>query len=373
MLLRRSILFILLIIFQVNIFAFSNYAAKGIADENGRILSGENENLVHPLASLTKIMTLLIVTEKIEKKEISLYDTVTISKEADRLRGSSAHLSEGYKLTVEELFKAALIHSGNDAAYALAQYVAGDAESFVKLMNEKAYELGLKNTVYHSPTGLPRFDGNLDISTISDIAKLTSVAIKHPIFLRYSSLKETYITTWKAPLRTTNKLLGKYEGVDGLKTGYHGTAGYNIIVTAERDNKRFIAIVLGAPSDTIRTLETKKLLDYGFNNYEYFSIGSKGDLVATVTLSNSPNRKVDLVLNEDVSVLINKNDSSQLIKTAYISKNLAAPLSSTETAGLLSLFAGKTSIGEYKIVPSKDIRQLTILEKLIRFLTFNKI
>ena len=153
--------------------------------------------------------------ENIEKGNIKLDDMVPISESAASMGGSQIYLSANTTMKLDTLIKAICIASANDATYAVAEYIAGTHDGFVKLMNEKAYELGLKNTVYHSPTGLPRIDGNLDVSTIADIAKLTSVAIKHPIFLRYSSLKETHISTWKAPLRTTNKLLGKYDGVGG--------------------------------------------------------------------------------------------------------------------------------------------------------------
>lgn len=373
MYLKRIIVIPLLIILHVSIFGFSNYEAKGLADENGRLLISENENLVHPLASLTKIMTLLVVTEKIESKEISLYDTVTITKEAGRLRGSTAHLNEGDKVTVEELFKAALIHSGNDAAYALAQFSAGSVENFVALMNKKAYELGLKDTTFRTPTGLPRIDGNLDVSTIADVSKLVSEVIKHPIFLRYSSLKETTIRTWNHPLRTTNKLLGKYEGVDGLKTGYHGTAGYNTVVTAERAGKRFIAVVFGAPSDTIRTLETQKLLNFGFDNFEKVNIGKKGDIVCQITLSNSKERKLTLVLDNDVSVLINKNDMGKLTKTAIINKHLRAPVKQSDSVGFLILSMDNVNLGKHRLAPESEVPKLSWFRKLIRFITFNKV
>ncbi len=371
---RKLVLFTIIIILGNIVFGEDNYVAKALADENGVILYGENVRVQHPLASLTKMMTALIVLEKIESGEVKLTDKVKISRLANRKGGSSIHLRRGMKLTVEDLLKGAIIHSGNDAAYSLAEYISGTEVEFVKLMNEKAKKLGLKNTHYYSSTGLPMYrDDKFDMSTIEDVAKLTAYLIKNTNYTDYSSKKTVKISTWKGPFGNTNKLIGKYLGMDGMKTGYHDKAGYNYVATAKRDSKRYITVVFGAPTDFIRRKEAKKLLDDGFLNYDKILLAKEGEFIKETEVKNAKERKVEVVLSENIELTLSKKDIMDIEKIVHINENIQAPLKEGQEIGTLVIKAGEKVVGEYSLVSKQDIKKLSTLGRIIRIATFNKI
>ncbi|MEE9367356.1 MAG: D-alanyl-D-alanine carboxypeptidase family protein [Pontiella sp.] len=240
----------------------------------GKILY-ENRAAVYSYpASITKLMTMLIVLEQIDTGVISLNDKVAITKAVAGIGGSGVYLDvrESGVFTVQDMLEALMIHSANDAAAALAIHVAGTVDSFVDMMNQKARELGMNSTTYHSPHGLPPGGGKQpDISTAYDVAILSLAALRHPETLHYSSIKLAYlplssIRKEKFMLANRNALVGKapYQGCDGLKTGYHGIGGSSLTATAERGGKRIIAVALGCPDKNVRDVEIRKLLDKGF-------------------------------------------------------------------------------------------------------------
>jgi|GEM_PF-3188441 len=240
----------------------------------GKILF-ENRAAVYSYpASVTKLMTMLIVLEQIDAGVVKLSDKVAITKEVAGIGGSGVYLDvrESGAFTVDNMLEALMIHSANDAAAALALHVAGSTEAFVDMMNQRARELGMNSTTYHSPHGLPPGNGQQpDISTAYDVAILSLAALRHPKTLEYTSTKLTYlplspIRNEKFMLANRNALVGKdpYPGCDGLKTGYHLAGGFSLSATAKHGDKRVVAVILGCANRDTRTAEIKKLLDLGF-------------------------------------------------------------------------------------------------------------
>ena len=256
--------------FYVVALADAEIAAELIADENGNIIVSKNIDKVHPLASVTKLMTALVVFEKIESGEISLDDKVRISKQAYQIMGSRIYLKEGEYLSVEDLLKSTIVYSANNAAYALAEYIGGSADEFVKIMRERAKELCMEDTEYHTPTGLPpsMTQRKMDTSTARDIMKLSAEVLKHSTYMKMVNVKKSYIRRTRDEMPNRNKLIGSVEGVDGLKTGHHDSAGYNIAISVKRGEKRLIVVVLGAPNERKRDIEAVNLIDKFYRRYE---------------------------------------------------------------------------------------------------------
>ncbi|MCX7966083.1 MAG: D-alanyl-D-alanine carboxypeptidase, partial [Syntrophorhabdaceae bacterium] len=220
----------------------------------GKILEGENIHEKRPPASVTKLMLAYVVLDKLNKKEISLTDKITVSKEASKIGGSQVYLKEGEVFTLEELMKATLVASGNDAAYAVAEFVAGSKDEFIKLMNEKAKALGMNDTEFHSVHGLPPSKGQKeDLTSCYDLSILARELLKYPKIIEWTSIKTEGFRDGTFIMNNHNKLLTKLPGiVDGLKTGYYKETGFNIVATGKKNELRFIVVVLGSPTAKIR-------------------------------------------------------------------------------------------------------------------------
>lgn len=232
---------------------------------DGRVLFEDNADAIAYPASVLKLMTLLLVIEKVDAGALRLGDRVRVSGEASRMGGSQVYLKEGETFTVDELLDALMIQSANDAAVALAQHVAGSRDAFVRMMNEKAAALGMKNTRFISEHGLPPgADKTPDVTTARDLATLGMELAKHPLVFRYTSTKERGFRNDQFMMRNHNNLLGVVEGVDGFKTGYFRAAGYSILATAQRNGVRIIAAVLGSENRVMRDTKTRELLAQGF-------------------------------------------------------------------------------------------------------------
>ena len=230
---------------------FEAYAVADAAD--GKILEGLNVNLRWPQASLTKLMLAVVVMDKIERGVLHLGDRVTISRKAEGMGGSQVFLKAGEAFTLDELMRAALVESANDAAFAVAEHVAGSSDEFVKLMNAKARALGMPDTEFHCVHGLPPVKGGADnITTCSDMIRLACEALQHPHILEWTSIEQTTFRSGTLPISNKNKLVGRVPGVDGLKTGYTRRAGFNIVATAKTGDRRLIVVVLGSPESRIR-------------------------------------------------------------------------------------------------------------------------
>lgn len=239
-----------------------------IDDASGRVLFEDNADARGYPASVTKLMTFLVVMDRVHGGQLKLETPITVSAEASRTGGSQVYLKQGEVFTVDELLYALMIQSANDAAVALAVHVAGSKEAFVELMNAKARELGLAHTTFHSPHGLPPGKGQeVDLTTARDLANLSRELINHGDILRYSSVKVRTLRAQSASpfeMRNHNHLLGKLAGCDGLKTGYFSAAGYSLAATVERNGRRIIAVVLGSEASKTRDFKVMELVEKGF-------------------------------------------------------------------------------------------------------------
>lgn len=244
----------------------SPYRGAIAIDSAGRVLAEDNaDRLAHP-ASVVKLMTLLVIVEQIEQNQLTLSQKITATREAQSMGGSQVNLEAGEVFTVDELLYAMIIHSANDAAVALAAHISGSREDFVPLMNRRARELGMKNTVFHSVHGLPPSDGQKpDVTTARDLALLSRELCKHRLAFRYTSARRHPFRNGTLTMVTHNHLLKRVEGCDGLKTGWTRKAGYSMAVTAKRGSRRVIAVVVGATSRKQRDAEATKLIAKGFS------------------------------------------------------------------------------------------------------------
>ena len=277
---------------------------------SGEVLFEKNKDNEVAVASMTKMVAQIIILENIESGNIKWDDVVTASANASGMGGSQIYLQTGEKMTVRDLMKGITMASANDATVAMAEYISGSEENFVKLMNDKVKQMGLKNTVFKNSTGL---DEPGHYSSAHDMARIAKELLSHEQILEFSKIYEDYLradTQNKFWLVNTNKLVRFYEGADGLKTGFTDNAGYCMAVTAKRDNMRLIAIVLGEESGKVRNNETMELLDYGFNSYKVDLVKSKNDKVATIKLDKANKEKIDIYPKEDITILGKKTDPS---------------------------------------------------------------
>jgi D-alanyl-D-alanine carboxypeptidase (penicillin-binding protein 5/6) len=230
---------------------FEAYAVVDAGD--GAVLEGLNMHLRWPQASLTKLMLASVVVDKIERGELRLNDPVTVSKNAQGMGGTQVFLKAGETFTLDELMTAAMVESANDAAYAIAEHVAGSAVGFVALMNRKAQDLGMTDTVFHCVHGLPPARGGADnVTTCNDMIQLAREALQHPQILHWTSIEQTTFRHGKLVITNKNRRVGRVPGVDGLKTGYTRRAGFNIVATGTNGERRLIVVVLGSPESRIR-------------------------------------------------------------------------------------------------------------------------
>lgn len=273
------------------------------------VLYKKNENERLAPASMTKIMTMILVMEKLHDSSITLNDLVTTPKEAANLGGSQVYLCEGEQMSVHDLLKAMCIASANDAAMSLACYVGGNEKNFVNMMNNKVKELGLMNTNFITPYG---FDDENHYSSCYDMAIMASYLINnYPNILNYTSIYEDYVredTEKKFWLVNTNKLVKFIDGVDGLKTGWTNNSGYCLTATISKNKERFIVVNMGNSSPSIRNKEVSELLQYAIKNYETIKLVSKNDIIDEINdISKKPN-KITFKANEDVIIVKNKNE-----------------------------------------------------------------
>ncbi|BDU49725.1 D-alanyl-D-alanine carboxypeptidase family protein [Haliovirga abyssi] len=365
------ILLLLLTIFSIS-YSNTNYVARILTDQNGNFIEGENITLKHPLASLTKMMTILVAIDEVEQGKIAYTDMVKVSRRADRTGGSSAYLKAGEKISLSDLMKAVIVRSGNDAAIAIAEYIAGSEDKFVKLMNEKAKELGMIDTNFYTATGLTKdmTGKNLDKSTVKDIAILSSVLLKKDVFMKDADKAKITISK-RRKFANRNKLIGKVKGVDGLKTGHHSKAQYNVAITVKRDGLRFIVVSFGSPTEKIRDKEVTKYIDYAYKTYEKVKIASKGDFAIEIKVKDAVNRKIPLYLGRDIYGIIDKEKKWNFYKVAYIPKEVTAPVKANEKIGVISVKYRSRVIDEVPLVSKIDIKKISGFRNFLRIITFN--
>lgn len=317
---------------EANFLNLESESAILIEAKTGKILYEKNPNIPLRPASVTKIMSILLIMEAIENNEITLETKISCSENASSMGGSQIWLSETENLTVHEMLKAICIASANDCTYAMAEFLCGSEEVFVQKMNDKAKELGMKNTVFKNCHGLDE-DGH--VSSSYDIALMSK-----ELLTNYPEITE-YTTTWmdslrdgKSELVNTNKLIRTYEGATGLKTGSTSLALYNLSASATRNDLSLIAVVMRAPTPKTRFNEAKLLLDYGFNTYIYKTLNNKNDFYQTVNISKGNKNDVNLIYEESSGVLLKKSNKDNISQNVIINQNkLVAPIYKGDVLG----------------------------------------
>lgn len=335
--------------------------------EGGTVIFEKNADEHRPAASITKLMTLLIVLEKLDAGEITLEDEITVSTAAAAQPGSQAFLDAGSKYQLKDLLKSAIIASANDSAAALAEYVAGTEESFVTLMNAKAAEMGLENTQYANCTGLPA-DGQYTCAR--DVAVISRAVTGHPTYFTYSS---TWLDTLTHPsgrvtdLTNTNRLVRFYADCDGLKTGSTSEAKYCLSATAERNGMRLIAVVLGVPNSQTRFDEARAMMDYGFSAYQRAQVARAGDLTGvTVPVKLGARDQVEAALGQGLSLLLRPGEQKQLTFETVLPESVTAPVKAGDPLGTVRLMLRDQVVAEIPAVAAQDVRLPGLLEGFFR-------
>ena len=326
-------------------------AAFLVEEQSGQRLYEKNADMQLPMASITKIMTMLLVIEAVEAGKITMADTVPVSAHAYSMGGSQIWLEPGEIFTVDEMMKAVAVSSANDAAVALAEYVGGSEEGFCSMMNKRAQELGMTGTHFVNACGLDAPD---HISTARDISVMAQQLMKHPQIFEYTTIWTDYLRGGQTQLANTNKLLRSYSGITGLKTGTTSGAGVCICATAKREDMSLIAVVLGADSSRERFSAARKLLDFGFANFETKQFPSVPDLPQYIPVRLGVEKQVTLTCELPEKLLFVKGAGTQLTYKIELPEYVQAPVFKGMKAGTLSLYSGQGKIGEYDITISQD-------------------
>ncbi|MDX8046068.1 D-alanyl-D-alanine carboxypeptidase family protein [Gracilibacillus sp. S3-1-1] len=334
-----------------------------IERDTGNILYDKNSTEKLPPASMTKIMTLLLIMEALEKNELTLEEEVRISENAASMGGSQIFLEAGEEMSVNDLLKGVAIASANDASVALAERIAGSEQVFVEMMNDKLEELGLTSTKFQNATGLPADD---HYSTAHDMAVMAKALLKYDDITNYTSVYEDYLRKGSENefwLVNTNKLVRFYDGVDGLKTGYTKEAKYCLTATAEKNGMRTIAVVMGAENTKKRNSDVSGLLDYAYAKFETKPLFDKNQTITTFEWLKADKQKVDVVTSDSVSVLYSKGtDSSQFDTKITINKDVTLPLEKGTMVGKLQVVDGEEVVSETDLIVLDDIEHANIMQ-----------
>lgn len=350
------------------------YKAYIVMEEStGRILEGENIHQKRPPASITKLMVAYIVMEKLAKGNVKLTDMVTTSKEAARIGGSQVYLKEGETFSLEDMMKAMMVASANDAAYAIAEFIAGSKEEFVAMMNEKAKALNLADTEFHSVHGLPPAKGEKeDLTSCSDLAILARELLKYPKILEWTAIKSDPFRDGKFTLTNTNKLLVKFSGTDGLKTGYYREAGFSIVATAKRGDLRFITVVMGSPTGKIRDNITAEKLKKAFARYKMLNIVKKGELVdKDIILADGKYRKIKGVAGRNFLYPIPADKKANVKKEIVIPEKVKGEVREGQKLGEMVIRLDNDIIGKIDIISPVFVPKANLFTRLIRGLGLN--
>ena len=337
-----------------------------IEASTGEILYEKNANEKLAPASMTKMMSMLLIMEQIEKGTLSWDEQVTVSENASSMGGSQIFLETGEKMSVQDLLKGISIASGNDATVAMAERIAGSEDAFVKMMNERAKELGLTSTNFKNATGL---DDENHYSSAHDMAMIAKELVKHDKILEFTGTYEDYLrqnTDKSFWLVNTNKLVRYYQGVDGLKTGFTNTAGYCLTSTALRDDLRLITVVMNEPDPSSRSKETSALLDYGFNLYQMNNILSKDTIIGKVKVDLGQIEEVEVIPTEDVKILSKKNETSGEITYEKTINKLKAPIKQGDIIGNITILEDGNKIKTIDLTVQEDVSKVGFFKALLR-------
>jgi D-alanyl-D-alanine carboxypeptidase (penicillin-binding protein 5/6) len=341
-------------------------AAVLIEPETSSVLIEDEPHKPWPPASLTKMMTMLLVMEKLAEGTIKLDDPVTATAKASRMGGSQIYLKHREVFTVEDLAKSVVIASANDATMALAELIGGSEEGFIELMNIRAEELGMDDSRFYSVHGLPPDPGeHEDVTSAHDLAVLARELVKYPKILEWGSIKIEPIRDGKFVLRNINRLVMTYRGADGLKTGHYAKAGFNLVATAHRRGVRFIAVVLGAPDDETRFGEAARLLTLGFNLYQKIeAVKALEPGGKKVTVHYSLEGEVEPVAAHDVVLILTRNEAKKLEKKVNVSEEVSAPVEKGQRLGEIIFTVDGEVKGSSPLVAAKKVEYASWIWRL---------
>lgn len=336
----------------------------------GKVLLKFNENEKLCPASVTKIMPLLIIVEAIDSGKIKLTDVVTVTANAASKGGSQIWLKEGEQMTVDDLLKATAVYSANDACTALGEYVAGSEEAFVAMLNERAAQLGMKNTYFENCTGL---DDTTEkhLTTALDVATMSRELLKHEMIINYTTIWMDSLRDGATELVNTNKLVRFFEGTTGLKTGTTAKAGCCVSASAKRNGTHLIAVVLGSENSSDRFETAKALLNWGFSNFITITPVIDPSLIPDVKVINGVKDSIKPVIPCPEPVLVSKGKESEIKQSIDLAVDVAAPVEKGQVLGKISFTLGEEKLLEYKLTAPEHVKSLTFTVVLFR--VFNAI
>ncbi len=356
---------------QINIYAenesdFCINAKSGILVDysSGEVLFEQDADNKLQIASMVKLMTIYLVIEKLENGELKLTDKLTASEYAASMEGSQVFIDANSRYTIEDMLKSVIVASANDASVALAEHISGSEKNFVKKMNNKAKELGMKNTIYVNSTGLP---APMQYSTARDCSIILSKLIDNEIYLKYSTIwmdELTHPSGRKTELVNTNKLIRYYKGCDIGKTGSTDEAGYCLSASAKRNEMRLIAVVMGTKNSNERFSQTVNLLDYGFSNFVNKKIVDKEIPVQKINIKKSKLNEVEIFAKDDFYAITSKDGESNLTITREINENLKAPLKNLDEVGKIIISKNGKIIKEIPLIIKIDVDEITFIDGL---------
>ncbi len=336
-------------------------AAILIEADSGEVLYEMMPDEQVPIASVTKIMTMLLIMEAVDNGTLTLDDTVTVSENAMSYGGSTMFLEAGEKLSVNDMLKGIAVASANDGCVAMAEHLAGSESAFVDMMNKKAQELGMKNTHFVNTNGL---DADNHYSSARDVSIMSRELLKHKTIFNYTSIWTDTLRGGKFQLANTNKLIHSYDGANGLKTGSTSKALCCLSASAKRDDMQLIAVILGAPTSAKRFDGARALLDYGFANYSVNTQVTAGDNMGSVPVAKGEADRVEAIASDGCSVLVKKGEEEGIEKEIVLDENVTAPVRAGDKIGTVRVTRGGEVIDEIDLTAAADVNKKSITAML---------
>ena len=337
-----------------------------IDQDSGTVLYEKQADAQVPIASITKVMTMLLAMEALEQGRVQLTDIVPVSEHAYSMGGSQIWLEPGEQLTLDEMMRAICVSSANDAAVAVAEFLAGSEQAFVEAMNQKAQELGMTSTTFRNACGL---DEPGHLSTARDVARMSrEILTKHPKIMEYTGIWMDSLRQGQTQLINTNKLLKRYEGITGLKTGTTGGAGVCLTASATRNGLSLIAVVLGSPSSGERFTAATTLLDYGFANYENHPLSLPSEAPQTIAVEQGSQETVALTYQIPGGVLLRQGETADLEVKVELEPSVQAPVEQGQQLGTVTVWCGQQLLGQWPVTAAQEVPRLDLRLALNRLL-----
>lgn len=339
---------------------------------SGTVLFEQNSHDKLPPASVTKVMTMLLIMEAVDRGQMSLEDKVTISEKAASMGGSQMYMEPGEQQKLETLMTGIAVASANDACVAAAEYHSGTVDIFVENMNKRAKELGMKDTNFVNTNGLPVAN---HYTSAYDIAVMSKELIKHEKIQDWFNIWMTNITVGlpgkkqtELGLTNTNRLIKTYPGANGIKTGFTQEAGYCLSASAKKGDLDLIAVIMGSPSSKVRFAEAAKLLDYGFANYDSVKLAEKGEPMGTVVIEKGTPNLVNAVAPEDISVLVNKGEKDTIKGELVFKDSISAPVDRGDQLGEMVIYKKDKEIARYPVVAEENVKKASLMQIYLRMI-----